>query len=220
MLEDAGGLLDEGAAAHGVGVQDGVELALADDDVHLAADAGVGEEFLDVEQPAGVAVDLVLAAAVAEHDPRDGDLGVLDGQGAVGVVDGQGHLGAAERGPAGGAGEDDVLHLAAAQGFGALFAHHPAERVDDVGLARTVRSDDARDTRFEPERGRRGERFEPAEGQGLEVHAVGLYPPPLRLSMNAGRLAVSHRNVQGTSSVKEVKGCGGNNRAGKERRDA
>ncbi|EGG47848.1 hypothetical protein SGM_1934 [Streptomyces griseoaurantiacus M045] len=52
------------------------------------------------------------------------------------------------------------------------------------------------------------------------MHAVGLYPPPLRLSMNAGRLAVSHRNVQGTSSVKEVKGCGGNNRAGKERRDA
>lgn len=184
MLEDAGGLLDEGAAAHRVGVQDGVELALADDDVHLAADAGVGEEFLDVEEAAGVAVDLVLAAAVAEHDPRDGDLGVLDGQGPVGVVDGQRHLGPAEGRAAGGAGEDDVLHLAAAQRLGALFAHDPAERVDDVGLARAVRADDTGDAGLEPERGRRGERLEPAEGQGLQVHAVGLYLSGLSHSTN------------------------------------
>ncbi len=203
VLEDPGRLLDEGAAAHGVGVQDRVELPLTDDDVHLAADAGVGEEFLDVEQAAGVAVDLVLAAAVAEHDPRDGDLGVLDGQRAVGVVDGQGHLGAAERRTAGGAGEDDVLHLAAAQRLGALFAHDPAERVHDIGLARAVRSDDTRDARFEPERGRRGERLEPAEGQGLEVHAAGLYPPPLSHSMNPRNRAVSLVTMQGTPDVKE-----------------
>ena len=38
----------------GRGVQDGVELALADDDVHLAADAGVAQQLLDVEQPAGL----------------------------------------------------------------------------------------------------------------------------------------------------------------------
>ncbi len=184
VLEDAGGLLDEGAAAHRVGVQDGVELALADDDVHLAADAGVGEEFLDVEEAAGVAVDLVLAAAVAEHDPRDGDLGVLDGQGPVGVVDGQGHLGAAQWRAAGGAGEDDVLHLAAAQRLGALLAHDPAERVHDVGLARAVRADHTGDAGLEPERGRRGERLETAQGQGLQVHAVGLYLSRVSHSMN------------------------------------
>lgn len=118
VLEDARRLLDEGPAAHGVGVQDGVELALSDDDVHLAADTGVGQQLLDVEQSAGVAVDLVLAAAVAEHDPRDGDLGVLDGQRTVGVVDGERDLGTAERRAPGGAGEDDVLHLAAAQRLG------------------------------------------------------------------------------------------------------
>ena len=60
------------------------------------------------------------------------------GQRAVGVVDGQHDLGAAQRGAAGGAGEDDVLHLAAAQRLGALLAHHPGQRVDDVGLARAV----------------------------------------------------------------------------------
>ena len=52
VLEDAGGLLDEAAAVLGGRVQDRVELALADDHVHLAADAGVGEQLLDVEQPA------------------------------------------------------------------------------------------------------------------------------------------------------------------------
>ncbi len=185
VLEDARGLLDEGATAHGIGVQDGVELALPDDDVHLPADAGVGQELLDVQETAGVAVELVLAASVAEHDPRDGDLGVLDGQRPVGVVDGQRHLGAAQRRAAGGPREDDVLHLAAAQRLRALLAHDPAERVHDVGLARTVRSDDARDARLEPERGRRGERLEPSEGQGLEVHAAGLYLPVVSRSMNA-----------------------------------
>ena len=96
-------------------MQDGVELALADDDVHLAADAGVAEQLLDVEQPDVVAVDLVLALAGAVHAAGDRHLGVLDGQRTVGVVDGERDLGAAQGRAAGGAGEDDVLHLAAAQ---------------------------------------------------------------------------------------------------------
>jgi hypothetical protein len=212
VLEDTGGLLDEGAAAHRVGVQDGVELALADDDVHLPADTGVGQQFLDVQQTAGVTVDLVLAAAVAEHRPRDGDLGVLDGQGPVGVVDGQGDLGAAQGRAARGAGEDDVLHLAAAQRLCALFAHDPAQRVHDIGLARAVRADHAGDPRFEPERGRRGERLEPAQGQGLQVHAGGLYLPGVSRSMNRRPPAVSPINAQGTPDVKTLKGCAGKRR--------
>ena len=43
------------------GLQDGVELALPDDDVQLAADAAVAHQLLDVDQPALVAVDGVLA---------------------------------------------------------------------------------------------------------------------------------------------------------------
>ncbi len=39
VLEDTGRLLDEAAAFLRRGAQDAVELALADDDVHLAADA-------------------------------------------------------------------------------------------------------------------------------------------------------------------------------------
>ena len=43
-------------------------------------------------------------------------------------------------GAAGRAGEDHVLHLAAAQRLRALLAEHPGDGVDDVGLAGAVRA--------------------------------------------------------------------------------
>ena len=121
VLQDAGGLLDEAATLLGAGVQHGVELALSDDDVHLAPEAGVAQQFLHIEQPARFAVDRVLAAAVAEQRARDRDLGVVDRQRAIRVVDGEQHFGTAERTPGCRAREDDVFHLAAAQGL-----RHPA----------------------------------------------------------------------------------------------
>ncbi len=172
VLEDAGGLLDEAAPVLRRRVQDRVELALADDDVHLAADAGVGEQLLDVEQSARRPVDGVLGATAAEHGPAERDLGVLDRQRAVGVVDGQQDLGPAQRRPARRTGEDDVLHLAAAQRLGALLAHDPGEGVDDVGLAGAVGPDDAGDPRLQLERGRGSEGLEPFEGQALQVHGA------------------------------------------------
>ncbi len=98
VLEDAGRLLDQGAPGLGAGVQDVVELALPDDHVHLAAQAGVGQQVLDVEQPAAVAVDGVLALPRPEHEAADRHLGVLDRQRAVRVVDGERDLGPAQRG--------------------------------------------------------------------------------------------------------------------------
>jgi hypothetical protein len=140
VLQDARGLLDEAAPVLGPGLQHRVELALPDDDVQLAADAAVAHQLLHVDEPAAAAVDGVLRRAVAEHQPGDADLGVVDRQHAVGVVDREGHLGAAERRARGRPGEDDVLHLAAAQRLGALLAEHPGDGVDDVALARAVRA--------------------------------------------------------------------------------
>ena len=172
MLEDPRRLLDEPASVLGSGVQDGVELALADDDVHLATDAGVAEQLLHVEQSAMLTVDRVVRATVAEHGAADGDFGVLDGEGAVGVVDGQLDLGSAQRRSSGGSGEDDVFHLPAAKALRALFAHHPRQGVDDVGLARTVGSDDAGDPGFELQGGRGREGLEALHGQALEIQAL------------------------------------------------
>ena len=58
------------------------------------------EQLLDVEQPAGRAVDGVLAVARAEQRPGDGDLGQVDGQLARRVVDGERDLGPARAGDA------------------------------------------------------------------------------------------------------------------------
>ena len=165
VLEHTGRFLDEAAAILRTRLQDRVELALSDDDVHLATDARVGEQFLDVQQPGRVAVDLVLARAVTEHPPGDRDLGVVDRQGAVGVVDRQGDLGAAERRARCRAGEDDVFHLAAAQRLRTLLAEHPGDCVDDVALARAVRADDGRDAGLETQRRRRCEGLEALERQ-------------------------------------------------------
>ena len=101
VLEDARGFLDEAAPVLGRGVQDLVQLALADDDVHLPAQARVGEQLLDVQQAAAGTVDGVFGAAGAEQRAGDGDFAVFDGQGAVGVVDGQGDVRPAQRRPAG-----------------------------------------------------------------------------------------------------------------------
>jgi hypothetical protein len=169
VLEDARRLLDEAAPAFRRGREDGVQLTLAHDDVHLAPDPGVAQQLLHVEQPGRVPVDAVLGSAVAEHGPRDGHLGVVDRQRAVGVVDGQHHLGATERSPTCRAGEDDVLHLAAAQRLGTLLAHHPAQGIHHIGLAGPVGPDHAGDPGLEVEGGGRGERLEPAQRQTLEI---------------------------------------------------
>ena len=187
MFEHAGGFFDERAPVLGPRLQDLVQLALTDDHVHLAADAGVAQQLLHVHQTATTAVDFVFAGAVAEHPPGDRHLGVLDRQRVVGVVDGDGHFGAAQRRARRGAGEDDVFHFAAAQRLGALLPHHPRQGVHHVGLAGTIGSDDSGDARFEAQSRRRSEGLEALQRQTLEVHD----PPDYR----SNRLRHSHQGV-------------------------
>ncbi len=90
---------------------------------------------MHIKQSAVLAVDRVFGTAIAKHRAADRDFGIFDRQRAVCVVDGQLDLGSPQRWSPGGAREDDVLHLAAAQALGALLAHHPRQGVNDVGLA-------------------------------------------------------------------------------------
>jgi hypothetical protein len=170
-LEDAGGFLDDRPAFLGPGVEDGVDLALADDDVLLTPDAGVGEQLLDVEQAARHTVDRVLGVAAAEQHAGDGDLAQLHAEGAVGVVDHDAHLGSPERRAGGGAGEDDIVHLLAAHRLGRLGAEHPRNGVDHVGLARPVGADHHGDPGFEHHGGAVGERLEPLDVETFQEHS-------------------------------------------------
>ncbi|MNI58929.1 hypothetical protein D3C73_1140640 [compost metagenome] len=44
------------------------------------------------------------------------------------------------------AGKDYVLHLTAAQGFGALFTQHPADAIGNIALTAAVRPDYSRNS--------------------------------------------------------------------------
>ena len=170
VLQHAGRLLDDGPPVLGPGVQHGVELALADDHVLLAAHAGVAEQLLNVEQPARRAVDGVLAVAGAEERPGDGDLGQVDRELARRVVDGERHLGPAQLGPRGGPGENDVLHFRRAQRARPLGAEHPGHGVDDVGLAAPVGADHHGDPGLEFQHRRVGEGLETLHAERLQEH--------------------------------------------------
>ncbi len=87
VLDDPGGLLDDGAVLLGAGVEHAVDSALAHENMLVAAHTAVGEELLDVEQPTRRAVYLVLTGAVPIQPTRDGDLGQIQRQAAGAVVE-------------------------------------------------------------------------------------------------------------------------------------
>ena len=132
MLENARGLLDEIPTLFGGSAKNSIELSLTHNDVHLAAKARIREEILDIEQTAGRAIDRVLGAAGTEQGATDRHFRVLDRECAIRVVDRESDLRAAQRWTPGCPRKDDVGHIAAAQGLGALLTHHPGERINDV----------------------------------------------------------------------------------------
>ncbi len=157
MFEDTCGFLDIGAAILGARFQDFRKLALPHDDVHFPANAGIRKQLLDIHQPGLCPVDFVFARAIAEHAAGNGYLGVLDGQRTIGIIDGERDLGPAQLLAVARPGEDDVLHLAAAQGFRAGLSHDPGKGINNVGFAGTVRADNSTDARLKFERRRRRE---------------------------------------------------------------
>ncbi len=77
---------------------------------------------------------------------RNHHFGIFGRKVPVAVVDDQGNLGDAHRGTFFRSRKDDALHLVHAKHRSALFPEHPANRIDDIRLARSVRPDDSRET--------------------------------------------------------------------------
>ena len=139
-------LLEQAAALHRLGVDDGADAALADQRHGMGAAGDVGEEQLHVagaHLPAVDAIARALAALDAAHHLDLVILVVMRRRRAGGVVEMEGDLGDVARRPRGGAAEDDVVHLAAAHALGRVLAHHPAQRLHQIGFAAAIGADDA-----------------------------------------------------------------------------
>ena len=150
-LGHAGGLFEDGAAILGTRGEDGINLALGQDRVTRGAHARAHEETLNVLQAARGLIQEVGVCAVAIGPPRDGDLVKLRPQGLFAFGEDERHLGHTQRLARVCAVEDDVLHLGATQGTGALLAEHPPDRVRDVALAAAIRPHNSNHPRLERE---------------------------------------------------------------------
>ena len=129
-----------------LGLDDPRDHALFDDGIGARAHPGAEEDVGDVLAAHRLVVDVVAGIAVALQHALDGDFGVgrpLPADLAQRVVEHQLDAGARHRLARAGAVEDHVLHGFAAQSRGARLAQHPAQSVDDVGLAAAVGADDA-----------------------------------------------------------------------------
>ena len=160
VFADAGRLLDYLTALLPPSLQNQIQAALADDQMLLTSDSPIGQQFLDVQQPATHPVYLVFGLAVPVEAAGDGHLVQIQGQGPVGVVQQDRRLGPSQRPAGGGARENNLFHLVGAQPAGGLRAQRPGHRVHDVGLAGAVGSDHHRHPRLELQPG--------AVGEGLE----------------------------------------------------
>ena len=180
---DAGGVLQDAAALLGLGVDDLGDLALA----HEGGRAGTGRRILeqnpDVAGAHLAAVDAVGGARLA-LDPA-GDLeqvGVVElgRRGAPAIVEEDRDLGGVAGGPAGGAGEDHVVHGGGPHRLVRGLAHHPAQRFEQVRLAAAVGADDAGQPPLDDEFGRLDERFEADEPQPVDLHVLAFLMAQMR----------------------------------------
>ena len=177
VFQDPGRVLDDHPPVLRTGVQYGVDLALGDDDVLLATDPDVGQQFLDVQQAAGRAVHRVLAITASEQGPGDGHLRELHRELAQRVVDGQRHLSPAQGSPGGRASKDDIVHLLGSHSARRLGAQHPRDGVHHVGLSTAIGPYDHRDTGLHLQGRRVSERLEALDGQLFQAHAGPRAPP-------------------------------------------
>src|SRR5690606_11578158 len=173
VLRDAGSLLEERAKLIGLRLDETRDHALLDDRITVRSETGAKQDMRDVLAPAAAAVQEVLRLPVASHDAPDRDFRIVRvgaGDGLVAVVEDQLDTRLADGLARARSVEDHVGHRVAAQCLRRALAQHPADRVDDVGFAAAVRTDDAHQVARELDRGRIDEGFESGELDLTQAH--------------------------------------------------
>jgi len=175
IARHAGRLFQEHPQLFGLGLDQPVDHALADDGVAARPQAGAQEDVVDVAAADLLVVDVVAAGAVAREHAAHRDLGVgapLARRASLAVVEHHLDRGARGRLAVARTVEDDVLHGLAAQLGGLGLAQHPAHRVDDVGLAAAVRPHHAHQLAGHGDDGGVDERFEAGEFELGKAHST------------------------------------------------
>ncbi len=170
---DAGSLVDDGAPIDRLGVDQGPDTALAHQGGRARPCRRIGKQRLHVAGTDLAAVHRIGRAVAALDAAHDVELvGVVHhgGRGARLVIERQRHLGNVARRPRAGAGEDHILHLAAAHLLGRRLAHHPLHGFDEVRLAAAVGADDAGHAGLDGELRRIDEGLEAGEPEFVELH--------------------------------------------------
>ena len=174
----------------GLGIDQFGDLALAHQGRRMRPGRGIGEQHLHIAGAHVPGVGLVGRAGVAGDPPRDLDLvGIVEpGRGQpVGVVDHDGDFGEMPGRAAGRAVEDHILHPAAAHRRGPVFAHHPAQRLQQVGLAAAIGADHAGQPRVDHHIHRVDKAFETVQAQPDQAQR-GFPVIPSNLYLWGGRL--------------------------------
>jgi hypothetical protein len=170
---DAGRLVDDHAPVGRLGVDQGTDAALADQRRRTRSSRCIGKECLHVTGADLAAVHRVGRAVAALDAAHNVELIGIVHHGrrrARLVVQRQHDLGDVARRPRAGAGEDHVLHLAAAHLLGRGLAHHPLHRLDEVRLAAAVGTDNAGHAGLDGELRRIDEGLETGEPEFVELH--------------------------------------------------
>ena len=153
VLGNARRLLENLPAVTAFQSQNLIDSALTDVGIALLAQAGIHEHLVDVLQPGGLAVDIVLAVSGAVVPAGNHHLVCVVGQRPVGIVQGQGGFRKAHGAALLGSPENHVLHLGAPEGLAALLSQHPQYGIGDIGFSGAVGAYDGGDIVSETNQG-------------------------------------------------------------------
>ncbi len=177
-----------GAALGRLGGNDGSDLALADQRRAVRTGGGVGEDERDVLGAHVAAIGAIGAARATLDAAHDFQLAlgadVDGGDGLAGLLRReQADFGEVARRARAGAGEDHVVHAAAAHRPGAGFAHHPADRLKQVGLAAAIGAHDPGEPGLDAQFGGLYEALEAGQFEAADFHRSAVFPPRRRFSV-------------------------------------
>ena len=178
---DAGDLLEQRPALLRPQRQRLVDHALADEQERVLGEVRAVEQVDEVAQPHALAIEEVVVLARPVEAPPELDDAVLDRQQRVAVVEHDRDVGHPLGRALLRARPDDVLGAPDPE-RSPLLAQRPAERVGEVGLARSVGPDDGADARAELDQRALGERLEPLDAQPEQPGRGGHEPSPVAAS--------------------------------------